>query len=95
VKVTLNGKNETNLGVMRGIGFPDLAVEISDLDVKRLFYVEIALTKIGERKVEHFELRRPQQVIMRILLRHDTLDYMVRVEGALDFSPAPKLQGPQ
>jgi hypothetical protein len=95
VKVTIDGKNKGGL-LSRDFGdLPDLGVEILDLDVKRLFYVDRALSKLGERKVESFQLRRRQQVIMRILLGKHTLDYMVRVEGPIDFSPAPKPQHSQ
>jgi hypothetical protein len=99
VKVTVDGKNEPNPGEapqanVAGFTVP-IAVEISDLDAKSLFRINLGYTQLGRREVERFQLRRRQQVIMRILLSQDTLDYMVRVEGQVDFSPAPKLQGPQ
>ena len=96
VRVTLGGKNKGGL-LARAIGdLPDLGVEILDMDKKRLFYVDMTLSKLGEQKVERFQLRRRQQVIMRILLGKHTLDYMVRLEGgSIDFSPAPKLQSPR
>ena len=34
------------------------------------------------------QLGRQQQVIMRVLLDKSTIDYMVRLEGAVDFSSA-------
>ena len=95
MKVTVDGKVESGL-LSRIFGdLPDLAVEISDLDAKRLSYVKTDLTAIGERKVARFQFDGRQQVIMRILLGKHTLDYMVRIEGQIDFSPAPKLQDPQ
>ena len=76
--------------------FYSVDVVISDLDAKTLFYVKADLTAIGERKVARFQFDGRQQVIMRILLGKHTLDYMVRVDGSsIDFSPAPKPQGPQ
>ncbi len=92
VKVTVDGKNK-HIGIQRITDA--VAVEISDSDAKRLLYVEIEDTGIDKRKVARFQLGHRQQVIMRILLGEFSLDYMVRVEGSIDFSPAPKLQGPQ
>jgi TIR domain-containing protein len=89
VKVTVDGKNKPG-GLTNAIG-----VEISDLDAKRLLYIGMGNTTIDKRKVERFQLGRRQQVIMRILLDERTLDYMVRLEGPIDFSPATKVQGPQ
>jgi hypothetical protein len=95
MKVTVGGKIEPGL-VSRRVGdLPDLAVEILDMDRKRLFYVLADLSAIGERKVELLRFGRRQQVIMRILLGRHTLDYMVGLEGEIDFGPAPKAQGPQ
>ena len=92
----LYGKNKGGLLSRAPGDLADLGVEILDLDLKRLFYVDMNLSKVGEGKVERFQLRRRQQVIMRILLGKHTLDYMVRLEGgSIDFSPAPKLQGPR
>jgi hypothetical protein len=89
VKVTVGGKTKAGFLASAPGDLSD-AVEISDLDGKRLFYLEMALTAIDNRKVERFQLGRRQQVIMRISLSKNTLDYMVRVEGQIDFSPAPK-----
>jgi hypothetical protein len=99
VKVTVDGKNKPSRGQAPSAhvaGFTDaIAVEISDLDAKNLLHVNLGYTQIGKREVERFQLRRRQQVILRILLSEDTLDYKVRVDDSIDFSPAPKLQGPQ
>lgn len=89
VKVTVDGKNKPG-GLTNAVG-----VEISDLDAKRLLYIHMGNTTIDKRKVERFQLGRRQQVIMRILLDELTLDYMVRLEGPIDFSPTTKVQGPQ
>jgi hypothetical protein len=95
VKVTVDGKNTTPRGEAphaHVLGFTEpIAVEISDLNAKSLLSVSLGYTQLGERKVERFQLRRRQKVILRILLSQDTLDYMVRVEGPIDFSPAAKL----
>ena len=94
VKVTVRGKIQGG-ALSRFFGdLPDLAIEISDLDANKLFYVKADLSAIGEWKVAHFQFDHPQQVIMRVLLGKHTLDYMVRVEGT-GFSPATKVQGPQ
>ena len=96
VKVTVDSKSKPGLLPIRPGEFNDaVAVEVSDLDAKRLFYVKMDYKAIGTRKVERFQLGRRQQIIMRILLGKFTLDYMVRVEGSIDFSPATKAQRPQ
>ena len=82
VKVTVDGKNKPG-GLTNAVG-----VEISDLDAKELLSIHMGNTPIDKRKVERFQLGRRQQVIMRILLDELSLDYMVRVEGPIDFSPA-------
>jgi TIR domain len=96
LKVTLDGKTKPGLPLRAYGDLSDLAVKILDLDAKTLFYVKTDFSAIGERKVESFQLGHRQEVIMRILLGRHTLDYMVRLEGgSIDFSPAPRLQGPQ
>jgi hypothetical protein len=89
VKVTVDGKNKPG-GLTNAVG-----VEISDLDAKELLSIHMGNTTIDKRKVERFQLGRRQQVIMRILLDELTLDYMVRIEGPIDFSPTRKGQVPQ
>jgi TPR repeat protein len=92
VKVTVDGKNKPGLhpSFTGGDSTDAVDVEISDLDAKRLFYIEMDDTTIDKRKVERFQLGRRQPVIMRIFLSKFTLDYMVRLEGPIDFSPATK-----
>ena len=89
VKVTVDGKNKG------GKSTSAINVEISDLDAKRLLYVNMGYTTLDKRKVGRFQLGRRQQVIMRILLDEPTLDYMVRLEGTIDFSPTTKAQSSQ
>jgi hypothetical protein len=79
VKVTVDGKNKNVVGSA-------IAVEISDLDAKRLLYINLGNTTVGKRKVARSQLGRRQQVILRILLGEGSLDYMVRLEGAGDFN---------
>jgi hypothetical protein len=81
VKVTVDGKNKP-----KNYSGSAIDVEISDLDAKRLLRINLGNTQIDERKVERFQLGRRQQVILRILLVESTLDYMVRLEGAVDFN---------
>jgi len=61
---------------------------------RRLLRINLGYTQLGQRQVESFQLRRQQQVILRIFLFQNTLDYAVRLEGQIDFSPAPQAQGP-
>jgi hypothetical protein len=99
VQVTVDGKNTTPRGEFPhdGVGgfTKPIAVEISDLHANSLFRINLGYTQLGGRKIDSFRLPRRQQVKLRILLSQDTLDYMVRVEGKIDFSPATKVQGPQ
>lgn len=97
VTVTVGGKNKPGLLPLRPGEFKDaVAVEISALDEKRLFYVErdLTFTTTDERNHDSFPLDHRQQVRMRILLSKHILDYMVRVEGP-GFNPATQVQGPQ
>jgi TIR domain-containing protein len=94
VKVTVDGKNKPG-GSFRDQLADPIAVEMSDLDAKILLGIRIDHTTIDRRKVERFQLHRRQQVIMRIFLVENTLDYMVRVEGPIDFSPTTKPQRSQ
>jgi len=79
VKVTVDGKNKVGFGSA-------IDVEISDLDAKTLLDINLGNTTIDKRKVKRFQIGRQQQVILRILLSKVTLDYMVRLEGAVDFN---------
>jgi len=89
VKVTVDGKNKSDVWANA------IRVKISDLDAKELLSISMGNTTIDQRKVERFQLGRRQQVIMRILLHKSTVDYMVRLEGPIDFSPTTKVPGPQ
>ena len=50
--------------------------------------VHLGNTTIDKRVVKRVKITRPQQIIMRVLLDKRTIDYMVRVEGAVNLEPA-------
>ena len=52
--------------------------------------IHLGFTVDDKRVVGKFELLgHQQQIVMRLILDEATIDYMVRVEGAVDFSGAP------
>jgi hypothetical protein len=83
IRVTVDGKNKK-------AAFADaVSIELSDLDAKRLLGIHLGYTPDDKRVVGKFQvLGRQQQVIMRVMLDEATIDYMVRLEGAVDFSAA-------
>jgi hypothetical protein len=84
IRVTVDGKNK------RGRSADAIGVEVSDMDAKRLLGIHLGFTVDDKRVVGKFELLgHPQQMIMRVILDEATIDYMVRVEGAVDFGGAP------
>lgn len=89
VTVTVDGRNKG------GVVASAIDVEISDLDAKHLLDINMGNTTITERMVERLQLGRRQQIIMRVLLDGATIDYMVRLDGAVDFSSDPKLSSGQ
>ena len=81
MKVTIEGKN-------RGAGFANaVGVELSDLDAKPILRIQTGNTTDTKRVVERVQVGRRQQLIVRLLLDPATIDYMVRIEGAVDFRP--------
>jgi len=83
VRVTVDGKNKGGGGLANAIG-----IELFDIDAESLLKINLGSTRDGKRKVGRVQLGRQQQVIMRVRLDERTIDYMVRLEGAVDFSPA-------
>jgi hypothetical protein len=82
VKVTLDGNAK---------GGPGPRIEISDLDAKKLLNMGTRRPMgIEKRAVERFQLGRRQQVVLRVLLDEHTTYYMVRLEGAIDFTPTAR-----
>ena len=83
VTAIVDGKNR-----YASFGANAIEIELSDLDAEPLLSISLGNTTKDERKVERVQLGRQQQVIMRVLLDKRTIDYMVRLEGAVDLSPA-------
>ena len=79
IRAIVDGKNRRE-GKANAIG-----IELSDIDAKPLLSIHVGYTTLGKREVERVQLGRQQQVILRVLLDEATVDYMVRVEGAVDF----------
>jgi hypothetical protein len=84
LKATVDGKNKKD-------PFADdaIAIELYDIDAKSLLSVGVGNTTDDKRVVRRVELGRLQPVIMRVWLEPATIDYMVRLEGAVDFTAAP------
>ena len=83
MRATVDGKNKW-AGLANAI-----AIELYDVDAKSLLRISLGNTTIDKRQVGRVELGRQQQVIIRVMLHEATIDYMVRLEGAVDFRPVP------
>jgi TIR domain len=83
VTVIVDGKNKRVSYGANAIG-----IELSNLDAERLLSIRLGNTSKDDRKVGHVQFGRQQRIIMRVLLDKRTIDYKVRLEGAVDFSPA-------
>ena len=81
VKVIADGKN-------RSYASRTLGVVLMDLDANELLEVKVGNTRTGKRVVERVKITQAQQIIMRVLLDERTVDYMVRIEGAVNLEPA-------
>jgi hypothetical protein len=82
--VTVDGKN-------RGRFVQAVWVELSNIDAKELLNIGVSATNgWDQRVVDRVELGRQQQVIMPLYLSEATIDYLVRIEGAIDFKQPPK-----
>ena len=86
VTVIVDGKNKRVSYGANAIG-----IELSNLDAERLLSIRLGNTSKDDRKVGHVQFGRQQRIIMRVLLDKRTIDYKVRLEGAVGFSPAPSL----
>jgi hypothetical protein len=80
--LTVDGKNEGGGGLANAIG-----IERFDIDAEPLLEINLGATTDGKREVGRVQLGRQQQVIMRVRLDKRTIEYMVRLEGAVDLSP--------
>ena len=83
IKVIADGKNGFG-GVSNA-----LRVVLMDLDAKELLEVSVGNTKTDKRVVKRVKLHHAQQILMRVLLDKVTIDYQVRLEGAVKLGPAP------
>jgi hypothetical protein len=82
VKVIADGKNEY-AGSANALG-----VVLMDLDANKLLKIHLGNTTKDKRVVKRVKIHRPQQIIMRVLLNKATIDYKVRVEGAVNLEAA-------
>lgn len=85
IRATVDGKNKWAPSANA------ITIELSDIDAKHLLDISLGYTTDDKREVGRVELGRQQRVIMRVRLDEATIDYMVRLEGEVDFSPAPTL----
>jgi hypothetical protein len=84
VSATVDGKN-------RPVGLANaIRIELFDVNAKRLLSISLGNTTDDKRVVRRVQLGRQQQVIMRVLLDAATIDYKVRLEGAVDFTTPPR-----
>jgi hypothetical protein len=86
ITVTVDGKNKVSLGSFASAVW----VELSNMDAESLLINNLGYTTDDRRKVARVELSRHQRIIIRVLLDEITIDYMVRLEGAVDFGRPPK-----
>jgi hypothetical protein len=82
ITVTVDGQSKSVVGSA-------VYVELSDMDAKRLLDVNVDRAPNERRKVARVELFRQEQVIVCVILSPATIDYRVRLEGAVDFT-APR-----
>ena len=83
IRVTVDGKN-------KWAGLADaVRMELFDMDAKPLLRISLGNTPDDTRKVGQVQLGRQQQIIMRVLLDKATIDYRVRLEGAVVFRVGP------
>jgi hypothetical protein len=83
IKVTVDGKSRNLLFVS------PISIELSDMDARPILDVHLVASRVDQRVVDRVELHRQEQVILRVLLHQATIDYMVRLDGAVDFRPVP------
>ena len=86
LKITADGKNRWG-GMSNVIG-----VVLMDMDANELFKVSVANTMIDKRVVKRVKIHKPQQILMRVLLSEFTLDYQLRIEGAVNLEAAQPLK---
>jgi len=82
VTVIADGKNKSG-GSTNALG-----VVLMDLEANELLEVRLGNTRVDKRVVERVKITRPQQILMRILVNKRTIDYKVRVEGAVNLGAA-------
>jgi TIR domain len=84
IRVTAESKNKYDIWA-KGIH-----VVLYDKDAKAVLEVGLPATTDGERVVREVQIFRQQPITMRVLLDTYTVDYMVRVEGSVDFTALRK-----
>jgi len=80
IRVTVDGKNKW-ASLANAV-----SMELFDIDAKSLLSITLGNTQDDTRQVGQVQLGRQQQIIMRVMLDEATIDYRVRLEGALDFN---------
>jgi hypothetical protein len=78
IRLVVDGKNE-DADIASAV-----AVTISDMDARRIIGVHIGNTTISKREVARRQVLGQQQLLMRVLLSRHTLEYKVRLEGAVE-----------
>ena len=78
IRVVVDGKNEF-APLARAV-----AVTISDLDAHAILKILLGNTTSSQRVVKRVNIFERQRLIMRVQLGKATIDYQVRIEGAVD-----------
>jgi hypothetical protein len=81
IKITADAKNKPS-------GFAiAIHVVLMDINANKLADLSIGNTSIDQRVVKEMSLNHEQQLIMRVILDEETIDYMIKIEGAATFAP--------
>ena len=83
LKITVDGK------IQSGSYTNAIEVVLMDMDANRLLEINLGLTWVDKRVVKRVKIPRSQQLLLRVLLSEGTMDYKIRVEGAMNLEAVP------
>ena len=82
LKITVDGK------IRSGSYTNAIEVVLIDVDANRLLEINLGLTWVDKRVVKRVKIPHSQQLLLRVLLSEGTMDYKVKVEGAVNLEAA-------
>ena len=90
LKITVDGK------IRSGSYTNAIEVVLIDVDANRLLEINLGLTWVDKRVVKRVKIPHSQQLLLRVLLSEGTMDYKVKVEGAVNLEAAhpPRTEQP-